>query len=151
MRRLVILAPIAVLAAVLLVRRRRRRAQEAPLGAPRARPALAPLPSGPRFVSVPWELAEAPPEDQPELAIRYRCDEHMELDRVDAQETPTQVFVTVLVQWHPPAGGSFAWEQEHDATVHLSRPLGERELLHAPVDEDLSADGDGPEGQPLYP
>jgi hypothetical protein len=141
MRRLALLAPIAVLAAVLLVRHRRRRAADAPLGPAPQPPALAVLPEGPRFVSVPWSLAAPAPEDRAELAITYRCSEQMELDRVDAQETPTQVFVTVIARWRPPAGGWFAWEQERDATVSLTRPLGERELLHAPVDEEPPAGG----------
>jgi hypothetical protein len=67
----------------------------------------------------------------------------MELDRVDAQETPTQVFVTVLMRWRPPAGGWFALEQRDEAVVPLAQPLGERELVHAPVD--------GPDHAPLYP
>ena len=56
----------------------------------------------------------------------------MELDRVDAQETPTQVFVTVLMRSRAPAGGWFAFAREHEAVVPLARPLGERELVHAP-------------------
>jgi hypothetical protein len=144
MRRLAVLLPIAVLAAALLARRRRHRSA-APLAPVPRRPAAAPLPAAPRFVSVPWTLVEAP-EDRPELTIRHRGARHAELDRIDAQETPTQVFVTALMAWRPPAGGdAAAWEEEHEATVSLSRPLGGRELLHAPVDDDV------PDDPPLYP
>jgi len=93
-------------------------------------------------VSVPWELLAAP-ADEPSLTIRYRSDEQIELDRIDAQETPTQVFVTALMRRRLPAGGGFADAEEHEALVPLSRPLGERELVHAPVDE--------PGGPPPYP
>jgi hypothetical protein len=140
MRRLAVLAPLAVLAVVLLVRSRRRRRLDAP---PEPPPAPAALPEGPRFVSAPWRLTTEASEDRAELSIRYRGGEHMELDRIDVQETPTQVFVTVLMRWRPPAGGRLAWDREHDATAPLSRPLGARELLHAPVDE--------PTGPPVYP
>jgi hypothetical protein len=147
-RRPALLLSIALLAAALLVRRRRRATSGSLAGAERATPLglptspLAPPPPGTRFVSVPWELAAAP-ADEPSLTIRYRSDERMELDRIDAQETPTQVFVTVLMRWRPPAGGWFAFEQEHEAVVPLAHPLGERELVHAPVDE--------PGDPPLYP
>ncbi len=139
MRRPALLLSIALLAGALLVARRRRRAASSSLG---GQPPVAALPAGEeaatgastRFVSVPWELVAAPP-DEPSFTIRYRGDEHMELDRVDAQETPTQLFVTVLMRWRPPAGGWFAYGNEHEAVVPLNRPLGERELVHAPVDE----------------
>lgn len=151
MRRPALLATILLLAGALLIRRRRRRAAPSaldlvPAAAPLAPPARAlppPSPSpGMRFVSVPWELVAAP-EDEPSLTIRYRGGAHLELDRVDAQETPTQLFVTVLMRWAAPAGGSVASGDEHEAVVPLARPLGERELVHAPVDE--------PSGPPLYP
>lgn len=139
MRRLVVLLSIALLAGALLARRRRRRVPHTSLAgdAPAAR-----LASAVRFVSVPWELVTAP-ADEPALTIRYQGDEHMELDRLDAQETPTQVFVTVLMRWRPPAGGWFAYAHDHEAVVPLAQPLGDRELVHAPVDE--------PGGPPLYP
>jgi hypothetical protein len=140
-----VLLSIALLAGALLLRHRRRRAMSSALSARQPTPPLAPggrAAAGERFVSVPWELIAAPPDD-PSLTIRYRSDEQMELDRVDAQETPTQVFVTALMRWRPPAGGWFAYAEEHEALVPLSRPLGERELVHAPVDE--------PGGPPLYP
>lgn len=150
MRRSAALASLAALVALLLVRRAlRRRAAEAPLEAAPDLPALAALPAGPRFVSVPWSLAAEPALGEAELAIRYRCAEGMELDRVDAQETPTQVFVTVIARWEPPAGGWFAWEQEHEATIRLAHPLGERELLHAPVDD--GPHGGEPARPPHYP
>jgi hypothetical protein len=140
-RRPAVLLSIALLAGALLAWRRRRAAR-APLGASPPATALAPAAPGTRFVSVPWELIAAPTEE-PSLTIRYRSDARMELDRIDAQETPTQVFVTALMRWHPPAGGGFALAHEHEAVVSLGRPLGERELVHAPVDE--------PSAPPLYP
>jgi hypothetical protein len=143
-RRPAVLISIALLAGALLIRRRRRRAASSSLGARPPAPPLAPsrAASDTRFVSVPWELVAAP-DDEPSLTIKYRSDEQMEHDRIDAQETPTQVFVTVLMRWQPPAGGWFAYADEQEALVPLSRPLGERELVHAPVDE--------PSGPPLYP
>jgi hypothetical protein len=130
MRRPAVLVSLALLlAAGVLALRSRRRPHQAVVPAPAA-PAL---PPGPRFLSVPWTLVDAPAE-RGELAIRYASAEHMQLDRIDAQETPTQVFVTVLVRWSPPAGGWFASQRETDATVALTRPLGERELIHAPDD-----------------
>ncbi|MBS1868903.1 MAG: hypothetical protein JSS99_04515 [Actinobacteria bacterium] len=149
MRRRVVIVPLLALAGLLLARRlRRRRAAGAPLAARPPQPALAPTAApdapGSRFVSVPWTLVEAP-ADEPSLAIRYRSDEHMELDRIDAQETPTQVFVTVLTRWSPPAGGWVALGREQDAVVRLSAPLGARELVHAAVD------GEEPGEPPLYP
>jgi hypothetical protein len=142
----VLLASLALLlaAAVALARRRRRGVR--PLPAPP--PAPPALPPGPRFVSIAWTLVAAPAE-RAELTLRYASTEHMELDRVDAQETPTQVFVTVLMRRRPPAGGSLAWEPEHEATVALSAPLAGRELVHAPVD--LEAPAEGPGDPPLYP
>jgi hypothetical protein len=128
------LLSIAVVVGALLLRRRQRRAGGSSLGAPDPAPPLAPATPGMRFVSVPWTLVEAS-TSEPRLTIRYRDDEHMELDRIDAQETPTQVFVTVLMRCQPPAGGWFAHAREHEAVVPLSGPLGERELVHAPVDE----------------
>lgn len=136
MRRFRVLAPIALLLAVLVARRRRRRAASPPL---RTRVAPAVLPAPPRFVSIPWTIGDAP-ADAPELTIRFARDAGMELDRVDVQETPTQVFVTVLVRWQPPAGGGApAWDAAEEATVPLAAPLGERELIHAPVDVDRPA------------
>jgi hypothetical protein len=133
-RRPAVLFSLALLAGALLWRHRRRRTTGGSLGTPTPSPPLAPPVSGVRFVSVAWTLVEAS-ADEPSLTIRYRDDGRMELDRVDAQETPTQVFVTVLMRRQPPAGGSPADGHEHEAVVPLSRPLGERELVHAPVDE----------------
>jgi len=150
MRRRVVIVPLLALAGLLLARRlRRRRGAGAPLPARPPQSALAPRAvlrePGTRFVSVPWTLVEAP-ADEPSLAIRYRSDEHMELDRIDAQETPTQVFVTVLTRWTPPVGGGwFAFAREQEAAVRLSAPLGPRELVHAAVD------GEQPSEPPLYP
>jgi len=146
MRRRVVIVPLLALAGVLLARRRRRaRAVPAPLTAPPQAP-LAPaapaLDPGTSFVSVPWTLVDAPP-DEPRLTIRCKGDEQMELDRIDAQETPTQVFVTALMRRRPAPGGPPPPAREHEAVVPLGRPLGPRELVHAPVDE--------PNGPPLYP
>jgi hypothetical protein len=150
-RRPVVLLSIALLVGALLARHLRRRSTATtPLFAPeRADPLPAPAP-GTRFVSVPWTLVAAP-ADEPRLTIRCGGDEHMELDRVDAQETPTQVFVTALMRWRPPAGGWFAFAQEHEAVVPLAQPLGERELVHAPVDLQAQGGGGNPSGPPLYP
>ncbi|HEX7291408.1 MAG TPA: hypothetical protein VF250_09810 [Conexibacter sp.] len=141
MRRPAVLLSIALLAALMLARRRRR-AAPAPLVVARPAPALPPPAPGMRFLSVPWELVAAP-ADEPSLTIRYAGDEHMELDRVDARETPTQVFLTVLTRWQAPGGGWFAFERRHEAAVALAQPLGGRALVHAPVDE--------PGRAPLYP
>lgn len=141
MRRPSLLLSILLLVGALLIRRHRRRAAQQALV---ERSPATPLATPPamRFVSAPWELVAAP-TDEPSLTIRYRGSEHMELDRIDAQETPTQLFVTVLMRWHPPADGWFRFADEREAVVPLSRPLGERELVHAPVDE--------PGDRPLYP
>lgn len=151
MRRPAVLLSIALLAGALLARHlhRRRAAAAAPLAEPDHATPLALPATGIRFVSVPWTLVAAP-TDEPRLTIRCAGDEHMELDRVDAQETPTQVFVTALMRWRPPAGGHFAFAQEQETDVPLARPLGERELVHAPVDLEAQGDGD-PSGPPLYP
>ncbi|HZV73817.1 MAG TPA: hypothetical protein VFF79_08905 [Conexibacter sp.] len=150
MRRRTVLASIVVLAGALLAwhRQRSRAAARPPLDTAVPTPPAALLEQAPRFVSVPWTVVSAP-EDRAELTLRYTCTEHMGLDRIDAQETPTQVFVTVLTRWQPPAGGWFAWQQERTATVALSGPLGTRALVHAPVDAD--GPGDDPSGPPLYP
>jgi hypothetical protein len=152
-RRCVVIVPILLLAGVLLARRRRRmRAATTPLAAPPPDAPVALLEPAARFVSVPWALVEADPTDA-RLRIRCSGDDHMELDRVDAQETPTQVFVTALMRWRPPAGGWFASPQQHEAVVSLGSPLGTRELVHTPVDVEMPgepADG-GPSAPPLYP
>jgi hypothetical protein len=148
-RRRVVIVPLLLLTGILLVRRRRREgAASAPLAAPPQQAPVALLEPGVRFVSVPWTLVAADPAD-PHLRIRCRGDEHMELDRVDAQETPTQVFVTALMRWRPPAGGPCAWTREHEAVVPLSSPLGGRELVPTPVDVE-PVDG-GSAAPPLYP
>ena len=164
MRRRAVIAPIVLLAGALLAwRRRRARAAPTPLGprpaapqvsnapAPAAPITVPPPPDGSRFVSVPWTLAAAP-ADHAELTIRYACDERLELDRVDAQETPTQVFVTVLLRRNSAAaaGGSAREPQEHETTVALSGPVGARELVHAPHDL-AAASGGEPSTLPAYP
>jgi hypothetical protein len=150
MRRLAVVVPLALLAAGLLARRRRRsRARDAPLGAASPAAPAALLESGTRFVSVPWTLVAAPP-DRAQLTLRYACDERVQLDRVDAQETPTQVFVTVLVRWSPASASRSADRREREATVALGSPLGTRELVPTPVDPDPSA-GEDPSDPPLYP
>jgi hypothetical protein len=123
---------LIALGAGLLVRARRRRARTV-LSTPAAPPPPAALAPGPRFVSVPWEPV-APPGEDPELAIRLTRSKQMTLDRVDVRETPTQVFVTVIARWEPPAGGWFAFDVEETATVTLSEPLGDRELVHGATD-----------------
>lgn len=145
MRRLAVLVPLAALAAGLLAWRRRRRSAPALTPAAPLTPAPAPA-SG--FASVPWGLVAAPP-DRAELMVRCTLPAGMELDRVDAQETPTQVFVTALARPEPDAGAD---PSASEASVALSGPLGERELVHAPVDPgaDASADGE-PTGPSLYP
>src|SRR5437868_5587360 len=104
------------------------RATSTPLAAPPPTAPVALIESGERFVSVPWTLLESDPADH-RLLIACAADEHMELDRVDAQETPTQVFVTALMHWSAPAGGSFAGSRRCEAVVSLRSPLGTRELV----------------------
>lgn len=151
MRRLTVLAPIVALVGVLLARRelRRRRALRAPLAPPpHSQAPIALLEAPSQFVSIPWELVDAP-RDRAELTLRYTCGEQLELDRADAQETPTQVFVTLLMRWRPSNGDRSAGQRRGETVVAISGPLGERELVHAPVD--LPARGDDPDGPPLYP
>jgi hypothetical protein len=148
MRRVLALGLVVALALAVHARRRRRAAAPAHGGDRRSSraagdsakaPAQAPpAPAAPdaapsHFVSVPW-VALAPAGDGEELRIRYRATAQMELDRVDVQETDTQVFVTVLVRAEAPSGGRLADEIETDATALLHRPLGDRELVHAPLD-----------------
>jgi hypothetical protein len=161
MRRRAVIASIVVVAAALLVWRRRRARARAPLGAApvaqpvtapasRAQPAASPAPSGSRFVSVPWTLVAAP-ADRAELTLRYAVDPQLELDRVDAQETPTQVFVTVLMRpCGPDASAPAAPPQKCEATVPLSGPLGTRTLIHAPADPPVRAGGELSD-PPFYP
>jgi len=155
MRRLAVLLPLAALAAGLLAWRRRHR--PVPALTPAAQPVPMPAPASPAFAaspttaigfaSVPWELVAAPP-DRAELTLRCALPPNTELDRVDAQETPTQVFVTALARREPDAGAEPA---VCDATVALSGPLGERELVHAPVDPGADASSGGePTGPSLY-
>lgn len=149
MRRRSLLVPIALLAGALLTwRRLRGRTAPAPLGAPTERPPVALIELPFRFMSVPWTLVDAP-EDRPELRLRYTSGEHMELDRVDAQETPTQVFVTVLVRLRAADAPQLGEPAEQQATATLSAPLGTRALVHAPVD--LDAPHESPSSPPLYP
>lgn len=150
MRRGSVIPGLVVLAiGVLLLRLRRARAERVPApvaGAPAAPslPVAVEPPHAPRFLSVPWQLA-APPGDGTELEIRFARNGHEALDRVDVQETPTQVFVTVIVHWRPHVVGPFAAETEETATVPLDRPLGDRELIHGATDVDDAG------GRPLYP
>jgi hypothetical protein len=153
MRRRVVIVPLLLLAGALLVRRRwRTRLATTPLPTPPAAAPVALLESGARFVSVPWTLVETDPAD-PQLKICCAADEHMELDRVDAQETPTQVFVTALMCWRPAAAGRSASARQLEAVVSLSRPLGARELVHTPVDVEapLGPIDTRPSGPSLYP
>jgi hypothetical protein len=154
MRRIAAIALLAALAGMLIARRRRAR-QTRPLEAPRARQAATAPAVEPRFVSVAWELVAAP-QEQPELAIRCHQDDALVLDRVDVQETPTQVFVTALARQQPRTGEEPV-RSGVDATVALSRPLGTRELIHTPVDRAPNPNGAGasatgsPGVPPLYP
>jgi len=151
-RRSTVLLSIVLLAGALVARRlRRSRTTSAPLATPPPA-ALLPAPAEPRFVSVAWELVDAP-ADAPRLTIRVARDERMELERVEAQETPTQVFVTALLRHRPATGGALAVAQQLETTVPLSAPLGTRELVHAPVDAEAPAGQPGgePNSPPLYP
>ncbi|HMJ03941.1 MAG TPA: hypothetical protein VK506_13455 [Conexibacter sp.] len=153
MRRLAILASLAALAGVLLARRRRLR-QAMPLDAParRSDPGLPPVEAASSepaagasrsgYVSVAWTLVSAP-ADRAELALRCHQDDELALERVDVQETPSQVFVTALAQ-HLPRDRDEPARGEADAIVVLSHPLGARELIPAPVDAE-------PDAPPLYP
>jgi hypothetical protein len=148
MRRRSLIVPILLLAGALLAwRQLRARSAHAPIGAS-AEPAPVALLELPfRFLSSPWTLVDAPPE-RPQLTLRYTCGEQMELDRVDAQETPTQVFVTVLMRVRAAAEAASGVREEREATVALSAPLGTRALVHAPVD--LDPPSTGPNDPPLY-
>jgi len=174
MRRRAAIVRIVLVAAALLAWRRRRARLRASLGAapatappiastpaagraltapappPLPPPAAPPPPPDSRFVSVPWTLVAAP-VDRAELTVGYAVPPRFQLDRVDAQETPTQVFVTVLLRpGAETAGGPTSQPETHEATVSLSGPLGSRALIHAPADPAASAD-DEPSGPPLYP
>lgn len=163
MRRGAVLPGLIVLAiGVVLVRLRRARADRvaAPVTGPATTVSLPPTAAGPtdddteaapvaapappRFLSVPWTLV-APPGGDTELEIAFARNAHEVLDRVDVQETPTQVFVTVIVRWRPHEPGPFAAETEETASVTLARPLGDRELVHGAIDVDER------DGGPLYP
>jgi hypothetical protein len=142
MRRRAAIATLVLLVGVVLVARRCRRRAPAPLDEPPRRPVAALPAAEPRFVSVRWTLA-APPDERPELAIRCHQDDALVLDRVDAQETPTQVFLTALAR-RQPRGSEEPPRSDAEATVVLTRPLGTRELIPAPVDAE-------PDAPPLYP
>jgi len=110
--------------------------------APELAPATRPATSSP-FRSVAWQLLgeEPPAAEATELRIGFSLVGRYEsLARVDVRETDSQVFVTVLARFDPPEGGWFAYAEAHQATVTLSRPLGDRALVHAPVSPDPSAD-----------
>ena len=89
------------------------------------------------FRSVAWTLLEDEPDaDATELRIGFSLvARHESLARIDVRETSSQVFVTVLARFEPPAGGWFAYAEAHKATVELDAPLGDRALVHAPVQE----------------
>lgn len=98
----------------------------------------------PRFVSLAWTAADAQPgAETTELRVRFGLvPGEMRLDRIDVRETASQVFVTVLAWWEPPAAPPA--EADRDAgtvpsderieTVALREPLGDRTLVHAPHD-----------------
>ena len=149
MRRIAAVGTLAVLAWALLARRRQRRAVT-PLPAqpgPEPESLAAPAPDAP-FASVAWTLA-TPPGKRSELAIRCHQDDALVLDRVEVQETPTQVFLTAIARREPLGPGEPPREHAH-ATVALSRPLGERELIPTPVDAG-PAPSAGPGAPPVYP
>jgi hypothetical protein len=153
-RRVVPAGLIALFAATLAAwrRRARARAERGELAGDAAAPALAqapreaevpatpPDPTAPRFVSVPWTLVSGASEDdtrqQRELPIEFTLlGERMDLDRIDVRETDSQVFVTVLARYEPPAPGAPeppAYGVAREAVVRLAAPLGERALVHAP-------------------
>lgn len=136
MRRLLALAVLVALAGALIARRwRRARQASSP-----PRPTSPPPAGAPRFASVPWTLVDAPAE-RPRLTLRCRQDDRFVLDRVDAQETPTQVFVTALAR-HEPRSGDEPPREPAVVTVALSGPLGDRELIPAPVDGEPDAPPD---------
>lgn len=95
------------------------------------------------FRSVAWTLLDDEPDaDATALRIGYSLvARHESLARIDVRETSSQVFVTVLARFEPPAGGWFAYAEAHKATVDLRAPLGDRTLVHAPVQEPGPADG----------
>lgn len=88
----------------------------------------------PRFVSVAWAPnPDPPPSDAAEVTIGFALvSGQMRLDRVDVRETASQVFVTVLAWWEPAAGA--AGTDACVETISLERPLGDRALVHAPLD-----------------
>jgi hypothetical protein len=148
MRRVLALGLVVALALAVHARRRRRAAApahggdrqssraagdgaKAPAQAPPAPAAHDAAPS--HFVSVPW-VPRGAAGDGGELRIRYRASAQMELDRVDVQETDTQVFVTVLMRAEARSGSPLGDEIEADASARLQRPLADRELVHAPLD-----------------
>jgi hypothetical protein len=105
---------------------------------------------GTRFRSIGWATVGAPPTPEAkELRVGFDLLAGvMELARVDVRETPSQVFVTVLARMTVEDGSGWsasAEAQEAQATVTLATPLGERELVHAPVDEPAPAPAERPE------
>lgn len=100
-------------------------------------PQPAPAPDA-AFVSVGWKLVAAP-ADRAELTVDCHQDDALELDRVDVQETATQVFVTAVARRRPRPAGAPPRAPARVAAP-LSRPLGDRELIAAPVDAGLSAE-----------
>jgi hypothetical protein len=124
----------------------RHRAQRPPLAASRpstARPmppasvatSRAPASDAPptRFRSVRWELVAAP-ADRAELTLAHAAGAHLRSSRIDVRETPSQVFVTVLVEARADTPAPDAPATRAEATIPLSRPLGGRELVPAPTD-----------------
>lgn len=97
--------------------------------------AQAPAPSP--FRSVAWTPLDGDPAPEAtELRIGFSLVARYEsLARIDVRETASQVFVTVLSRFEPPAGGWFPYAEAHKATVALEAPLGDRTLVHAPAQE----------------
>lgn len=100
------------------------------------------------FRSVAWALLDDEPgADATALRIGFSLvARHESLARIDVRETSSQVFVTVLARFEPPAGGWFAYAEARKATVDLRAPLGDRALVHAPVDEPTTPPSDAPAG-----
>lgn len=156
MGRIALVAVLLALAATVIARRRRAQARQQ-AAAPTDRPAPPPskgtadapapdsardaTPAGLPFASVAWTLVAAPAE-QAELTVECHQDDELELVRVDAQETPTQVFLTAIARRRRRDDGEPPRERAR-ATVKLSEPLGQRTLIATPVDAWPDDDKDG--------
>ncbi|HEY4280817.1 MAG TPA: hypothetical protein VGM91_21545 [Conexibacter sp.] len=148
MRRRALLMLLAALATLVAVWQRSRRRAAAMLAGAQVeherRPASRSYAS--RFRSLGWSLLDEPiGPTATELRIGFDLlAKQMELDRIDVRETPSQVFVTVLARVVTASGdgaSAAASAEAHEATVSLSAPLNDRELVHAPTDDLLGDTG----------